>query len=117
MLKKTILATLTGTVLLASGASFADPSYKHGYGNRGHEHGYDYGRREVVVQHFYRPAPRPVVVHSYYQPRPVVVERHVVVQRPVPVYSAPVYHSNDAGLAILAGAVLGGAIAYQIANH
>jgi hypothetical protein len=117
MLKKTILATLTGTVLLASGASFADPYYRegHGYGNR--DHGHDYGRREVVVRQFYRPAARPVVVHTYYQPRPVVVERQVVVQRPVPVYSAPVYHSSDAGLAILAGAVLGGAIAYQIANH
>jgi hypothetical protein len=33
------------------------------------------------------------------------------VQRP-----APVYYGND-GLAILAGAVIGGAIAYQIATH
>ena len=38
--------------------------------------------------------------------------------RPAPVYAAPapVYVSND-GLAILAGALLGGAIAYQIATH
>ena len=106
MLKKTILATLTGTTLLASGASFADPYYRHGH-------------REVVVQqHFYRPAPRPVVVHQYYQPRPVFVERRVVVHRPAPVYAAPapVYVGND-GLAILAGALIGGAIAYQIATH
>jgi len=30
--------------------------------------------------------------------------------------SLPVYYGND-GLAILAGAVIGGAIAYQIATH
>jgi len=100
MLKKTILATLTGAAVLASSASFADPYYRH-------------GQREVVVQHYYHPAPRPVVVHNYYHPRPVFVERRVVVQRPAP---APVYVGND-GLAILAGAVLGGAIAYQIATH
>ena len=104
MLKKTILATLIGSTLLASGASFADPYYRHDH---------DYGRgghREVVVQRFYQPT-RPVVVQRYYQPRPVIVERNVVVQRP-----APVYVGND-GLAILAGAVIGGAIAYQIATH
>jgi len=110
MLKKTILATLIGTTLLASGASFADPYYKHGHG---------YGHRDVVVErHVYRPAPRQVVVHRYYEPRPVFVERRVVVHRPAPVYAAPapVYVGND-GLAILAGALLGGAIAYQIATH
>lgn len=104
MLKKTILATLTGATLLASGAASAD--------GRGYGHGY--GHRDVVVkQVYYRPAPRPVVVQSYYQPRPapVVVQRQVVVQRPL-----PVYYGNE-GLAILAGAVIGGAIAYQIANH
>jgi uncharacterized protein YcfJ len=103
MLKKTILATLIGSTLLASGASFADPYYRHGHGNA-------YGRRDVVVERVYRPM-RPVVVQRYYQPRPVFVERNVVVQRP-----APVYVGND-GLAILAGAVIGGAIAYQIATH
>src|SRR5262245_51249772 len=108
MLKKTLIATLTGTALLASGASFADPYYSHG---RGH-------RNVVVEKHFYRPAPRPVVVQHYYQPRPVVVERRVVVHRPAPVYAAPapVYVGND-GLAILAGAVIGGAIAYHIATN
>src|SRR3954465_3055362 len=110
MLKKTILATLTGAAVLASSAPFADPYSRHG-------NGYGYGHREVVVKEFYRPAPRPVVVQNYYHPRPVVGEGRVVVQRAVPVYSAPVYHSNDAGLAILAGAVLGGAIAYQIAHN
>jgi len=104
MLKKTILATLIGSTLLASTASFADPYYRHG-------NGYGHGHREVVVQRYYQPVARPVVVHRYYQPRPVIVERHVVVQRP-----APVYVGND-GLAILAGALLGGAIAYQIATH
>jgi len=101
MLKKTILATLIGATLLTSGAAFADrPYYRHGH-------------RDVVVKHVYHPAPRPVVVHRYYQPRPapVVVQRHVVVQQPAPVYY------GDAGLAILAGALIGGAIAYQIANH
>jgi len=113
MLKKTILATLTGAAVLASGAASADG---RGHG-RGHGHGY--GHRDVVVKHVYhRPAPRPVIVHRHYQPRPVVVHRHVVVQRPVVVHRpAPVYYGNDAGLAILAGAVIGGAIAYGIANH
>jgi hypothetical protein len=109
MLKKTILATLTGAAVLASGAASAD----------GRGHGQRFGHRDVVVKHVYhRPAPRPVIVHRHYQPRPVVVQRHVVVQRPVVVHRpAPVYYGNDAGLAILAGAVIGGAIAYGIANH
>ena len=116
MLKKTILATLTGAAVLASGAAFAD-GRGHGHG-RGHGYGHGYGHRDVVVKHVYhRPAPRPVVVHRHYSPRPVVVQRHVVVERPVVVHRpAPVYYGND-GLAILAGAVIGGAIAYQIANH
>jgi uncharacterized protein YcfJ len=110
MLKKTILATLIGSTLLASGASFADNRHW------GHD-----SRRVVVVnrpvvQHYYpqhqyaRPAyVRPVYVRP--APRVVVVQRPVYVQRP-----APVYYGND-GLAILAGAVIGGAIAYQIATH
>jgi len=100
MLKKTILATLIGSTLLASTASFADPYYRHG-------NGYGHGHREVVVQRYY---PR----YEYVRPAPrvVVVQRPVYVQRPAPVYA----YGND-GLAILAGAVLGGAIAYQIATH
>jgi len=100
MLKKTILATLIGSTLLASSASFADNR------NWGHD-----SRRVVVVN-------RPVVQHypryEYVRPAPrvVVVQRPVYVQRPAPVYA----YGND-GLAILAGAVLGGAIAYQIATH
>ncbi|HEX6690110.1 MAG TPA: hypothetical protein VF110_03085 [Burkholderiales bacterium] len=99
MLKKTILATVTGAAVLASGATFADNGRHYGHYKQGH--------RDVVVKHVYhRPAPRPVVVYRHYhQPRPVVVHR-----------PAPVYYSND-GLAILAGAVIGGAIAYGIANH
>lgn len=110
MLKKTILATLTGTALLASGAAFAD--------RPGHGHGY--GHRNVVVKHYHRPAYRPVVVQRHYHQRPVVVQRHVVVQRPVVVHRpAPVYYQSadaGAGLAILAGAAIGGVIAYHIAN-
>jgi hypothetical protein len=111
MLKKTILATLTGAAVLASSTSFADPYYRHG-------NGWGNGHREVVVQRYYQPVARPVIVQRYYQPRPVVVERRVVVYRPAPVYAAPapVYVGND-GLAILAGALIGGAIAYQIATH
>ena len=112
MLKKTILATVTGAAVLASGATFADNGRHYGQ--------YRHGHRDVVVKHVYKPAPRPVYVQRhYYRPapvvvhRPVYVERHVVVQRPAPV----VHYSNDAGLAILAGAVIGGAIAYGIANH
>ncbi len=99
MLKKTILATLTGAAVLASSASFADPYY------RGHRA--VVVERPVVVERFH-PAPRPVFVHEYYRPRPVVVERPVYVQ------PAPVYHAD--GLAILAGAIIGGAVAYNIAN-
>jgi len=109
-MKKTILATLTGTALLASGAALADrPDYRgHGYGN---------SHRNVVVRHYQQPAYRPVVVERHYHPRPVVVQRHVVVQRPVVVHRpAPVYVQSNDGLAILAGAVLGGVIAYHIAN-
>lgn len=108
MLKKTIiLTTLMGSVL-ASTASLADNRHW------GHD-----SRRVVVVN-------RPVVQHYYPQyqyvrpayvrpaPRVVVVQRPVYVQRPAPVY----YQSADAGpgLAILAGAVIGGAIAYHIAQ-
>jgi hypothetical protein len=110
MFKSTIVAMLTGTALLASGAAFAD--------RKGHGHGY--GHRHVVVKHYHhRPAYRPVVVQRHYHQRPVVVQRHVVVQRPVVVHRpAPViYHSDPgAGLAILAGAAIGGVIAYHIAN-
>jgi hypothetical protein len=107
MLKKTILATLTGTALLASGAAFADrPDYR----------GHGPGPRNVVVKHYHQPAYRPVVVQRHYQ-RPVIVQRHVVVQRPVVVHRpTPVYVQSHDGLAILAGAVLGGVIAYHIAN-
>ncbi len=111
MLKNTIVTTLTGAALLASGAALADrPDHRgHGYGN---------GHRNVVVKHYRQPAYRPVVVERHYHPRPVVVQRHVVVQRPVVVHRpAPVYvHQGNDGLAILAGAVLGGVIAYHIAN-
>ena len=102
MLKKTILATLIGSTLLASGASFADPYYR--------------GTATAKWRCSTSTAlPRgPSCVHRYYQPRPVIVERHVVVQRPAPVYSYAL--GNDAGLAILAGAVIGGAIAYHIAQ-
>ena len=105
MLKKTILATLIGSTLLASGASFADDRHW----------GRD-SRRVVVVSQpvvqRYNPHYQPVR-HEYYRPAP----RVVVVQRPVYVqHPAPVYYGND-GLAILAGAVIGGAIAYQIATH
>ena len=97
MLKKTLLATLTGAAVLASSASFADPYYR--------------GHRPVVVERplvveRYRPAPRPVFVHEFRRP--------VVVERPVYVQPAPVYHAD--GLAILAGAIIGGAVAYNIAN-
>jgi hypothetical protein len=110
MLKKTILAALTGTALLASGAALADRPGK------GHGHGYGH-QRHVVVKPYRQPAYRPVVVERHYHPRPVVVQRHVVVQRPVVVHRpAPVYVQNHDGLAILAGAVLGGVIAYHIAN-
>ena len=108
MFKSTIVATLTGTALLASGVAFADrPDH------RGHGHGH----RNVVVKHYHQPAYRPVVVQRHYHQRPVVVQRHVVVQRPVVVHRpAPVYVQSHDGLAILAGAVLGGVIAYHIAN-
>ena len=105
MLKKTILATLTGAAVLASSASFADPYYR--------------GHRPVIVE---RPVyvERPVVVERFHPaPRPVFVQyrRPVVVERPVYVQPAPVYHADGTGLAILAGAIIGGAVAYNIAHH
>jgi len=102
MLKKTILATLTGAAVLASSASFADPYYRHGR---------EVVSRPVVVE-------RPVFVERYH-PRPVYVHevrRPVVVERPVYVQPAPVYHADGTGLAILAGAIIGGAVAYNIAH-
>ena len=104
MLKKTILAAVTGTALLASNAAMADrDQYRHKHHN--------------VQQRYveYRP-----VVHHYYRPAPVVVHREVIVHRPAPVYyqPAPVYYGPidpNAGL-VIAGALIGGAVAWHIVN-
>ena len=103
MLKKTILAALAGTALLASNAAFADRDH----------------RRHHVVKHHYHVKQRHVeyrpVVRHYYPP-----VRHVVVHRPAPVYyhPTPVYYQRvdpNAGL-VVAGALIGGAIAWHIVN-
>jgi hypothetical protein len=103
MLKKTLLATLMGTTLLASNAAFADRDH--------------YKARHYRTKHYveYRPVQR-----HYYRPAPVVVHREIVVHRPAPVYyqSAPVYYQPidpNAGL-VIAGALVGGAIAWHIVN-
>jgi hypothetical protein len=106
MLKKTILAALAGTALLASNAAFADRDHYRRHGNK-HYQGHN---RHVEY--------RPVVRHHYQ--RPVVVHREVIVHRPAPVYyhPAPVYYQRvdpNAGL-VVAGALIGGAIAWHIVN-
>jgi hypothetical protein len=103
MLKKTLLAALAGTALLASNAAFAD---------RDHYRNKHYKPKHHVVH-------RPVVHHYHYQ-RPVVVHREVIVHRPAPVYyqPAPVYYQPidpNAGL-VIAGALIGGAVAWHIVN-
>ena len=95
-MKKLILATLTGSALLAAAPAFAD----NGRGgrddfrsdNRGNRfHGYS-------GQHFQQ---RPVVVH-----RPVVVQR-----QPVVVYRE--HSSHD----VLGGLIVGAVLGAVIANH
>jgi hypothetical protein len=92
MLKKTILAALAGTALLASNAAFADRDHYRRHGNK-HYQGHN---RHVEY--------RPVVRHHY--------------QRPVYYHPAPVYYQRvdpNAGL-VVAGALIGGAIAWHIVN-
>jgi len=109
-MKKLILATLTGSALLAAAPAFAD----NGRGgrddfrsdNRGNRfHGYS-------GQHFQQ---RPVVVHRYeprYAYRPAVVHRPVVVHRqPVVVYRE--HSSHD----VLGGLIVGAVLGAVIANH
>jgi hypothetical protein len=88
MLKK--LAVLLAAVAVSAPA-FAD-------------RGNHYGRRVAPVQHYHvqhRPVVvhRPAVVHHYYQPAP----------RPVYVVQRPQY----AGVALLAGAIIGAAIVHH----
>ena len=108
MLKKTILAALAGTALLASNAALADRDHYRGKGNANGPYKH---KRHVE----YRP-----VVHHYHYQRPVVVHREVIVHRPAPVYYRPapvVYQPIDpnAGL-VIAGALIGGAVAWHIVN-
>ena len=97
MLKKTILAALAGTALFASNAALADRDH--------------YRVKHYKAKHHY--------VERHYQ-RPVVVHRQVIVHRPAPVYyrPAPVYYQPidpNAGL-VIAGALIGGAVAWHIVN-
>ena len=106
MLKKTILAALAGSALLASTAALADKDHYRGHGKGHYKH-------QRHVEH------RPVVHHYHYQ-RPVVVHREVIVHHPAPVYYRPapvVYQPIDpnAGL-VIAGALIGGAVAWHIVN-
>ena len=91
MLKKLILA-VTGLALAIP--AFADNGHR----------GYGYGHDRRVVVHERYVVQRPVVVHPVYYHRPA--------PRPVYVVQQPVYHSN-AGIALLAGAILGAAIVHS----
>jgi len=95
MLKKKLILAAAGLALTAP--AFAD----HGYRGYGHD-------RRVVVQERYV-VQRPVVVHQvvrpYYRPAP----RPVYVVQP-----APVYHHNNAGPALVVGAILGAAIVHSV---
>ena len=104
MLKKTILAALAGTALLASNAALADRDHRR----HGHKH--------VVVKHHYVQH-RPAVVHHYHRPQYVPVRHVVVHHRPAPVVYQPVYHRVDhTGAVIFAGALLGAVIGHHIAT-
>jgi len=109
-MKKLILATLTGSALLAAAPAFAD----NGRGGRDDFRGDQRGNhfQGYRGQHFQQ---RPVVVHRYaprYAHRPVVVHRPAVVQRqPVVVYRQ--HSSHD----VLGGLIVGAVLGAVIANH
>jgi hypothetical protein len=108
--------TLAAAALAVSATAFADPprwAPAHGY--RGDHYAPQYVVRPAYrYQHYYQ--------HYYYQPyyyRPA--PRVVMVQRAVPVYPAypayPAYAAGvdvNTGLAIVAGAVIGGVIAHEL---
>jgi hypothetical protein len=97
MLKKLILA-VTGLALAIP--AFAD----NGHRGNGYGHDRDYGHDRRVVVHERYVVQRPVVVQPVYYHRPA--------PRPVYVVQQPVYHAN-AGIALLAGAILGAAIVHS----
>jgi len=86
--------TLAAAALAVSASAFADHYAPH------------YVVRPAYRHYYYQP--------YYYRPAP----RVVVVQRPVPVYPAyPAYHASvdvNTGLAIVAGALIGGVIAHEL---
>jgi hypothetical protein len=97
MLTKRITASIA---VLLSAATLSAPTFADNGYHRGHGH-VAYYPQHVVVQ-------RPVVVRPVY---PVVYHRPA--PRPVVVVQQqPVYHSN-AGLALIAGAILGAAIVHS----
>jgi hypothetical protein len=104
MLKKTILAALAGTALLASNAALADRDH---YRHKHYKVKHHYVQHRPVVHHYHH---RPVVVH---RPAPVYYHPAPVYYQPAPVYYQPV--NPNAGL-VIAGALIGGAVAWHIVN-
>src|SRR6266403_2241610 len=95
------------SALAISATAFAEPprwAPAHGY--RGDHYAAHYVVRPAYRHYYYQP--------YYYRPAP----RVVVVQRPLPVYPAyPAYPASvdvNTGLAIFAGAVIGGVIAHEL---
>src|SRR6267378_2821416 len=103
-----LMKKLTVAAALAiSATAFAEPprwAPAHGY--RGEHYAAHYVVRPAYRHYYYQP--------YYYRPAP----RVVVVQRPLPVYPAyPAYPASvdvNTGLAIVAGALIGGVIAHEL---
>ncbi|TMI02214.1 MAG: hypothetical protein E6H43_06630 [Betaproteobacteria bacterium] len=104
LLRKLVLAA---AALIVSAPVLADPHWRDR----------DEWRERRFEHHYY---PRYYYYPQYYRPAP----RIVVVERPLPVYPAyqaypayPAYHASvdvNTGLAIVAGAVIGGVIAHEL---
>jgi hypothetical protein len=89
------VAMLKKLILAVTGLALAIPAFADN-GHRGNGYGYGHDRR--------------VVVHERYVVQPVYYHRPA--PRPVYVVQQPVYHAN-AGIALLAGAILGAAIVHS----
>ena len=109
-MKQLILATLTGTALLAAAPAFADNGRGGRDDFRGNYRGSHFqGHRGQHFQH------RPVVVHRY---APRHAHRQVVVHRPVIVQRQPVVvYRNHSSHDVLGGLIVGAVLGAVIANH
>lgn len=109
-MKKITLATLAGTVLLATAPAYAD-NYR---GDRHAQRGDRFQSRVVVVQrHVPYHAQRRAVAH-----RPVYVQPRTVVHRPVIVRHQPtVVYRTSSSHDVLGGLIVGAVLGAVIASH